>query len=99
VLENAIYRIVQEGLTNALKYSQSKKVRIELVQAGKELRLVIQDWGVGFGSDKERDECFGLKGIRERARLLGGSASIETAPDRGTRIVVKVPVVLPSGNG
>jgi signal transduction histidine kinase len=97
VLENAIYRIVQEGLTNALKYSQCKNVRIELVQTGEELRVVIQDWGVGFGSDKERDECFGLKGIRERARLLGGSATIETAPGSGTRIVVKLPVVLREG--
>lgn len=94
VLENSIYRIVQEGLTNALKYSQSKKVRIELVQTGRELQMVIQDWGVGFGSDKERDECFGLKGIRERARLLGGTAAIETTPGTGTRIVVKLPVVL-----
>jgi signal transduction histidine kinase len=98
VLENAIYRIVQEGLTNALKYSQSKKVRSELVQAGEELRVVIQDWGIGFGSDTERDECFGLKGIRERARLLGGAANIESAPGSGTRIVVKLPVVLREGN-
>jgi signal transduction histidine kinase len=99
VLENAIYRIVQEGLTNALKYSQSKNVRIELVQAGEELHVAIQDWGVGFGSDKERDECFGLKGIRERARLLGGTATIETAPGSGTRITVTLPVVLRTSNG
>lgn len=94
VLENAIYRIVQEGLTNALKYSQSQEVRIELVQVGEELQVVIQDWGVGFSSEKERDECFGLKGIRERARLLGGSATIETAPGSGTRIVATLPVIL-----
>jgi len=77
---------IQEGLTNALKHSQSKKVRIELVQVGEELRVVIQDWGVGFGSEQQRDEGFGLEGIRERARLLGGSSAIETAPGIGTRI-------------
>ena len=99
VLENAIYRIVQEGLTNALKHSQSKSVRIELLQAGEELEVVIQDWGIGFDSKKERDECFGLKGIRERARLLGGSATIDTTRGSGTRIVVRLPVVLRDGDG
>ena len=72
VLENAIYRIVQEGLTNALRHSQSKKVRIELIQVDKELQVVIQDWGIGFGPEKEGDEEFRIEGIRERARLLGG---------------------------
>jgi len=99
VLENAIYRIVQEGLTNALRYSQSEEVRVELVQTGEELRVVIQDWGVGFGSEKEGDESFGLKGIRERARMLGGTAIIETTPGSGTRIVVKLPVMLRTDHG
>ena len=73
--------------------SDFPKVRIELVQNGAELQVVIQDWGVGFGSEKEHNDCFGLKGIRERARLLGGAAVVEMAPDRGTRIAVTLPVV------
>jgi signal transduction histidine kinase len=100
ILENAIYRVVQEGLTNALRHSQSKKVRIELIQAGKEVQIVIQDWGIGFVSEKkEGGESFGLKGIRERARLLGGSATIETVIGSGTRIIVKLPVVLRESSG
>jgi signal transduction histidine kinase len=99
VLENTIYRIVQEGLTNALKYSQSKKVRIELVQADMELQVVIQDWGIGYDSEDDQEGHFGLKGIRERARLAWGTATIETAPGAGTRIVVKLPVVLREGTG
>jgi signal transduction histidine kinase len=94
VLENAIFRIVQEGLSNALKHSQSKKVWVEVVQVGNELQVVIQDWGVGFQVQKEQEGCFGLEGIRERARLLGGTANIETALGNGTRILVRLPVVL-----
>ncbi len=99
VLENAIYRIVEEGLTNALRHSQAKKVRIELTQVDKELQVVIQDWGIGFGPEKEGDRSFGLRGIRERARLLGGTATIEAAPSSGTRIVVKLPVVVRDSGG
>ena len=95
VLENTIYRIVQEGLTNALKHSQSKKIRIELLQSDMELQIVIQDWGIGYDAEVEQDGHFGLKGIRERARLSWGTATIETAPGAGTRIVVILPVVLP----
>jgi two-component system, NarL family, sensor histidine kinase UhpB len=74
-------------------------VRVELIQVGKEIQIVIQDWGVGFVLEKGGDEGFGLKGIRERARLLGGSATIDTAPGSGTRIVVKLPVVLRENSG
>ena len=99
VLENTIYRIVQEGLTNSLRHSQSKKVRIELIQVGKEVQVMIQDWGIGFGSEKDGNEGFGLKGIRERTRLLEGSATIETVPGSGTRIVVRLPIVLRETSG
>jgi signal transduction histidine kinase len=93
VLENTIYRIVQAGLTNALTHSQSEIVRIELVQTGMELQLVIQDWGIGFIPEDYHEGHFGLKGIQERARLSWGTATIETAPGAGTRILVRLPVV------
>ncbi len=93
ILENAIYRIAQESLTNACKYSQSKTVRVELVQLGNELRIEIRDQGIGFDQKTVGEGRFGLEGIRERARLLGGKAVIESAPGQGTRIVAHVPIV------
>ena len=93
VEENAIYRIVQEGLTNAQKYSQSERVHVELVQQGATIRIAIRDWGLGFDTDKVGQHTFGLEGIRERARLLGGRAEIESAPGAGTRIAVELPVM------
>ena len=65
VLENAVYRIVQEGLTNACKHSTSKRIRVGLVQHGGQLRIEIQDWGRGFVVENVAEGRFGLEGIRE----------------------------------
>jgi signal transduction histidine kinase len=92
-LENATYRIIQEGLANAYRHSKSKKVWVEIVQEGKQLRLEIRDRGIGFKPEAIHRGHFGLHGIRERARLLGGKCSIESEPGKGTRVVVQLPVV------
>lgn len=91
--ENSIYRIVQEGVANARRHSQSDKIRIELVQEGDRLWITIQDWGCGFVYRETDQSHFGLEGIRQRARMLGGHAEILTAPGEGTRIRVELPVL------
>jgi signal transduction histidine kinase len=93
-LENAIYRIAQEGLTNACQHSKSEKVRVSLLQQGDRVQIEIRDWGVGFDSKAVHGNRFGLEGIRQRARLLGGKCSIRTRAGKGTRIAVELPVVL-----
>jgi PAS domain S-box-containing protein len=93
ILENAIFRICQEAVTNACKHSKSEKVRVSLVQQKERVRITIQDWGIGFDAKRVRDNRFGIEGIRQRARLLGGKCSIRSAPDAGTRILVELPVV------
>jgi PAS domain S-box-containing protein len=92
ILENAIYRIVQEALANAGKHSRSPRIRLELVQVGDALRIKVQDWGVGFDPESVGEDRFGLSGIRERTRLLGGSVRIETAPGQGTCLTVELPL-------
>jgi len=92
-LENAVYRIAQEALANACSHSQSKKVRIALVEDGRRLRLEVQDWGIGFDPHALSEDCFGLDGIRERTRLLGGELSIDSQPGKGTLIRVVVPIL------
>jgi len=103
-LETAVFRIVQEALTNAQRHSQSGRVRIELGLPGKRLRLEVRDWGIGFDPRSVEEGHYGLKGIRERARLLGGRATIDAAPGKGTRLTVELPLpetageeALPSG--
>ncbi|MEE9601899.1 MAG: sensor histidine kinase, partial [Thermoguttaceae bacterium] len=92
-IEGAIFRIVQESLNNATKHSQSDKVRIELKQRHNRIRVEVRDWGVGFDPDKIAEKRFGLKGIRERARLLGGRVDIETAAGQGTCISAELPLL------
>ncbi|MFH1574507.1 MAG: sensor histidine kinase [Acidobacteriota bacterium] len=91
-LESNLYRIVQEAITNVKRHSGSDRARIQLVQVAGQIRLEIRDWGVGFEPTKVGKNHFGLEGIRERARLSGGQASIEGSPGHGTRIVVDLPV-------
>jgi len=92
VLENVIYRIVQEGLANARNHSQSPRIRVSLVQRKNRLRIEIRDWGVGFDPLAVPESHFGLDGIRERARLLGGRCNIKSKPGRGTTVIVELPV-------
>jgi PAS domain S-box-containing protein len=92
-LEVAIFRITQEGLSNIRKHSHSRRARIELFQHGQWVRLIIRDWGCGFDTSKVYEERFGLQGIRQRARLLGTIATIESAPGQGTVIVVDFPLI------
>jgi len=99
ILENAIYRIVQEALANACGHSKSRKVRVELVQQGLQLRIKIRDWGIGFRLEDIGESHFGVAGIRERARLLGGNALIDSEPGKGTQIIVDLPVVLAAKEG
>jgi PAS domain S-box-containing protein len=92
VEENAIYRIVQEGVTNACKHSKSKKVRVSLVQRGDRVRIEIRDWGIGFNPKAVHENRFGLAGIRERTRLLGGKCRVQSKPGQGASLVVELPV-------
>jgi len=93
ILENALYRIVQEALTNACKHSKSRKVLVTLTQEGRDVRLEVRDWGIGFDAEAVTEGHFGLEGIRQRVRLLGGRLTIESKRDSGTLVQVVVPIV------
>jgi PAS domain S-box-containing protein len=92
-LENALFRIAQEAMTNACRHSKSDKVHLKLTQTGDEVTLEIQDWGIGFDQDTVQDNRFGLEGIRERCRILGGHLSIESELGQGTIVRATFPVM------
>jgi len=96
ILESALFRIVQEALSNARQHSQTQRVRVELHQQHDRLHLLVQDWGVGFQPELVTEQHFGLRGVRKRALLLGGAASVESRPGQGTQIRVELPLILPS---
>jgi protein-histidine pros-kinase len=93
VLENAIYRIAQESLANALQHSGSERIAVSFIQENGSLRLEVQDWGVGFDPESVAENRFGLEGIRERIKLLGGELSIQSEPGKGTRILAVLPIM------
>lgn len=88
-LENAIFRISQEALTNIRRHSQSKTAAIHVSSQGDQVDLAIEDWGVGFEIDKIDPSRFGILGIRERARVLGGNVTIASTPGQGTKITAQ----------
>jgi PAS domain S-box-containing protein len=92
ILENAVYRIAQEALGNACQHSQSERIRVSLVQHGNRLQVEIRDWGIGFEPEKIEENRFGLEGIRERTRLLGGTCTVESRPGQGTSVRVTLPI-------
>jgi PAS domain S-box-containing protein len=91
-VEQAIYRIVQEGLSNIVKHSKSPRARVVLSQRRDALVIKVEDWGVGFDTLTTKSRRYGLTGIRDRARLLNGKAKIRSEPGMGTRLRVKLPI-------
>jgi two-component system sensor kinase len=99
ILENALYRIVQEALANACKHSRSKKVTVTMTQEGQDVRLEVWDRGIGFDPESVEKGRFGLEGIRQRVRLLGGRLTIESTPGSGTLVRVVVPILEKHNDG
>ena len=92
--ETAIFRIVQEALTNAVRHSGSKRIRIELTRQADDVCIGVRDWGRGFDPQAPRSG-YGLKGIQYRARVLRGRAAIRSVPGDGTQIAVQFPSRMP----
>jgi signal transduction histidine kinase len=89
-LEAAVYRLVQEALTNVVKHAEAKEVSVSLREAGDLIRIDIRDDGRGFDTAVP-SSGFGLLGMRERLALVGGFLSIDSARGRGTAIRAELP--------
>ena len=94
----ALYRLLQEALSNVYRHAEVKKVKVRLSQQAGRIRLEVVDTGRGFNPPPlvgpeatEREEHIGLRGMRERAALAGGTLHIESAPGAGTRVIVEMP--------
>ena len=91
-VETALYRIVQESLTNVVKHARARRVSILLARKEGSVKAVIEDDGRGFDPAEQVGDGFGLVGMRERLALLGGRLEIESDADAGTTIAAEVPV-------
>ena len=91
-VEAGLYRIAQEALTNAVKHATASKILVRLVTTPQEIELVAEDNGKGFEPSAKSSDRYGLIGINERAKLLGGRARLSSTTGIGTRISVQVPL-------
>jgi signal transduction histidine kinase len=92
--ENSIYRIVQESLNNIVKHAGATRAAVRVTKHAHDVEVSIQDDGKGFEVDAtDHKGGFGLTGMIERARLLGGHATIESSQGGGTTVKVVVPLV------
>ena len=89
-IEAGLYRIAQEALQNALRHADAARIELRLEIASGTVRLTVQDDGRGFAVGGAAGG-FGLIGMQERARLLGGSFQVESTPGAGTRVTAEVP--------
>ena len=93
-LEASLLRICQESLTNVQRHAAASDVRVELCFADEMVSMVVRDDGVGFspGGNNDAPAGFGLRGMSERARQLGGTLTVETAAGDSTSVTVQIPV-------
>ena len=88
----AIYRVVQEGLINALRHAQAARVDIAVICNDQRIVATVIDDGIGLGADWARPGHFGLRGLAERVRQLGGTFDIGQQDGRGVRLTADIPL-------
>ncbi len=91
-VETALFRIAQEALTNAIRHARASSVRVRLRRTAEAVTLEVRDDGIGIGATPAQGKHLGIFGMRERARLLGGSFVAMPVSPRGTMIQVSVPL-------
>jgi two-component system NarL family sensor kinase len=95
-VEVALYRIAEEALGNVARHAGAGTARLRLQLLPESAALEVEDDGRGFDPGAVPADRFGLLGMRERARLLGGELRVESAPGAGTRVLARVPLVRPA---
>ncbi len=93
-IEDHLFRILQEALSNTLRHARAKEIMVKLFTQKGQVRLRIVDDGVGFELDDERITSYGLRTIRERVNELGGALDIYSSVGKGTQIEVRIPLML-----
>jgi two-component system NarL family sensor kinase len=91
-LEASLFRLAQEALTNILRHAQARHARLQLSYSPEEIQLLVEDDGVGFDPEMVPPGRFGLVGMNERVKMLGGNLKLDSSPGQGTRIEASLPI-------
>ncbi|PWW29438.1 two-component system sensor histidine kinase DegS [Cytobacillus oceanisediminis] len=92
--EVALFRLIQESVTNALKHAEAREIVVKLEINHNRVAAVIKDNGKGFNTQEKRRESFGIIGMRERVELLEGQLSIDSKIGKGTIVIIQIPLTL-----
>lgn len=96
-IEDHLFRIVQEALSNTLRHSKAALMELKLHRSAEQIRLTIRDNGVGFELDENKHASYGIQSMKERVNEIGGAIQFVTAPGKGTRIEIRVPILSEDG--
>lgn len=93
VVENHLFRIIQELLSNVLRHAEANELEVYLKKTEDFYRLRFIDDGKGFDIDQKKDSALGLSNIRERIERLGGNFQLVSFPDQGTSVEIRIPII------
>ncbi|WP_223067585.1 sensor histidine kinase [Paenibacillus caui] len=96
-IENHLFRIIQEAMSNTLRHAKADKMEIRIFKRAEAVRVILRDNGVGFELDEAKQTSYGISNMQERVREIGGSVQFITAPGKGTRIEITVPLLMEEG--
>jgi two-component system NarL family sensor kinase len=91
-IDAGLYRIAQEALTNVIRHANAKRIKVELTITETTVTLIVQDDGRGFDPDQVPRGHYGIIGMNERARLLGGTLHLESTLGSGTRLAINLKI-------
>lgn len=92
-IENHLFRIVQEAMSNTLRHAKADKMEIRIHKRQNVVKVSMRDDGIGFEMDDKKQASYGLSNMEERVNEIGGSIQYITAPGKGTRIEITIPIV------
>ncbi|MED4395676.1 sensor histidine kinase [Priestia megaterium] len=92
-LEVALFRLVQEAVTNALKHADATEIQVKIEFNNEYAILLVKDDGCGFNQEEKKENSFGLIGMKERVDLLDGTISVHSKINQGTLVMIKVPII------
>lgn len=92
-LEVALFRLVQEAVTNALKHADATEIQVKIEFNSEYAILLVKDDGCGFNQEEKKENSFGLIGMKERVDLLDGTISVHSKINQGTLVMIKVPII------
>jgi NarL family two-component system sensor histidine kinase LiaS len=98
-VEDQLFRIAQEAISNTLRHSRAEKLEMKLLRRVDGVRLSIRDNGIGFDLDQKKHASYGLVSMSERVSEIGGFIHIVTTPGKGTKIEIRVPVLAEEEEG